>query len=288
MFKISSKISYFSLLLLTVPVLLGGNLRGITMMLVALALHELSHWLALQLFEYQALEFKLTPLGGEFLVDSLLSVDPKAEFFIAASGPLINWIMVGAVFYLHHLGLDNSFLVGWQQCNYLIGFINLIPVAPLDGWRMLHAWLTQHFGAAGALQGSKIVSIISSFGLLGMGLLKFSGQRGGSLFMLIGLFALYQVWFVKPPQAGLYWKMLQRKKRLLAQRGCLGIKSIVVTPQTLLRKALDYHAANEYLQFTVYSKGKIVEILGEEQVWEVLATAGAEAKFSEAGVTCTN
>ena len=103
--------------------------------LTALAIHEFTHLLSCELLGYPIHELRLNILGGCLKVDPSFTVNPTAEFIIAAAGPLANLLMVGGVLYLRLLGISNIFLEYWLQINLLIGIVNLIPAAPLDGGR---------------------------------------------------------------------------------------------------------------------------------------------------------
>lgn len=251
------------------------------MLLAALALHEMSHLITINLFEYQINELKLTPFGGCLTVDPLFETNPTAEFLIAASGPFVNWVMVGGIAYLRLLGIENTFLTSWQLYNILIGFVNLVPAFPLDGGRMFHAWLVKNFGLVVAAVWSRVLSLISAAGFIGFASVRLSMQQGGSFYLLFGLFILFHLFFIHKPRLALYWRLLQRKKMLLARRGHLPIRQVMVGPETPLREALANYVSDDYLYFSVCEGGKVIRTVSEETAWETLTKEGFKATFLE-------
>lgn len=279
--KIPLKISAASIMLLVILFFQGGSALHFLMLLSALALHEISHLITINLFEYQVNELKLTPFGGCLSVDPLFETNPTAEFIIAASGPFMNWAMVGGVAYLKLLGVENAILTSWQLYHILIGFINLIPAFPLDGGRMLHAWLVKHCGLAAAAVWSKVLSLISAVILMGYGVERLSKRQGGSFYLFVGLFILCHLFFINKPRLALYWRLLQRKKRILGRKGHVPIRHVMVRPETPLRDALAHNVSDDYLYFSVYKGGEVIFTVSEETAWETLTQKGFQATFLE-------
>lgn len=259
----------------------GGSLLNFILLLTTLAIHECSHLVTITLFNYRVSQFWLTPFGGRLSLDPLFEINPEAEFFIAASGPLINWMMVGGVSYLQLLGVTNPILSSWQQYNFLIGLVNLIPASPLDGGRMLHAWFASHFGLKLAAKWSRWVSAGSSGVFIGYALMKLYRREGGSFYLLIGIFILWQLCSVQVPGLTLFWRLYQRKKKLLRLKGHLPVKTVAVNPKTPLRSVIGAYSLDEYLQFAVYDHGRILRMITEEEVWESLMKDGFKATFME-------
>ncbi|HEY6307000.1 MAG TPA: site-2 protease family protein [Candidatus Angelobacter sp.] len=142
----------------------GGIARGVAvtaMVLVSVLLHELGHALA---GARNGLPLKgsiLLPIGGIGLADPNPPLDPAAagslgrELRVAAAGPSVNLLLAGVSgLVLVRLGppaslwslplisidgLGKSFF--W--INLCIFAVNLLPAFPLDGGRVLRAWLAR-------------------------------------------------------------------------------------------------------------------------------------------------
>lgn len=279
MIRFPFEMTAFSIILAALLIIQGGHLVHFLMLLAALMIHEGSHWLAIKGFGYRVEAFSLTPLGGELKVDPLFEINPVAEWFIAVSGPLINWLMVAGVIYLRFLGMDNDFLNRWQQYNFLIGFINLIPAMPLDGGRLLHAWLTRHLGLSLAGYWVKVVSGFWAIGFIGFSLVKIIHRQGGLFYLSIGVFIFFHLFAKRSPQFNLFWRLSQRKKKLLLQKGHIPVKTVVVCPNTLLSDVLLTYNLDEYLEILICEHGKVVERVTEDLAWQVLLDQGIKVSF---------
>lgn len=129
--------------LLLVALLLLFDGTGILLPLfIAMAVHELGHFLAVVLVggRVRRLKFEFVGLEMDCSTDN---VSYWGEIFIAMSGPLFNLILAYAAAYYgkYYLSQDAYYLAG---TSLVLGIFNALPVKQLDGGRaiyMLTAWL---------------------------------------------------------------------------------------------------------------------------------------------------
>jgi Zn-dependent protease/predicted transcriptional regulator len=172
---------------------------------VCIVLHELGHSLVGQRFGMRIRSITLFVFGGV----AELEAEPtsaKAEFYMAAAGPLVSvllagvfWLLslvgegmgwgVGVVAILGHLALLNAVVVGF----------NMVPAFPLDGGRVLRAilWASMH----SLKRATKVTSRM--------------GQGFGSLMMFMGLVGI----LTGMAGPGLWWLVLGWILRNAAQSG---------------------------------------------------------------------
>jgi len=242
--------------------------------------HESAHLVFTEVFGYQVKEFKLTPLGGCLVVDSLMTLHPVAEFVIAAAGPFFNLLMVAGVWYLGLLGVKGSWLESWSQCNWLLGMINLLPVVPLDGGRILNALLKKFLSFETATFITKGIGLFIGGLFFGAGLIKRWVGDAGTLYSLTGIFLLYQVIYYQSPQLASFWRMAERRKKQFSKKGYAHLKPILVNPGVLIRTILQRCGGNELLLFLINKPGGL-ELLTEETAWDLLINKGYHATFPE-------
>src|SRR6059036_1428671 len=158
--------------------------------------HELSHALLAQRAGIPVPRIRLFLFGG---VSEMASEpqNPGTEVRIAAAGPLTSFALAILFYLLSVTGLPSLINGGRQVVDYvaainlLLGLFNLLPGFPLDGGRILRAWLwarrgellsaTRTAGRAGSFVG---------FALMGLGLVQLVAARNlsGIWMILIGLF----------------------------------------------------------------------------------------------------
>jgi len=111
---------------------MGGWSLGLpiaALLLASLLLHEAGHMLTARLLWVPVREFGLK-LGGAY-TRRAYATRRRDEILIAASGPLMNLLLVVPLIFVPHLGPQLA------TCNLLLGVINLLPLPSSDGLRIL-------------------------------------------------------------------------------------------------------------------------------------------------------
>lgn len=170
---------------------------GALVLLASLLAHELAHAVVARRAGVAVESVTLwlfggvTSLGGE-------AKTPKAAFRIAIAGPATSLALAatfgGLVVALHGVRAAPivvgvaSWLAG---INLLLGLFNLLPGAPLDGGRVLRAYLWRRHGdivraGIGAAHAGRVVAFV----LIALGLAEFvaGGMVGGVWLAFIGWF----------------------------------------------------------------------------------------------------
>ena len=172
---------------------------GAVVLLASLLAHELTHAVVARRVGIKVLGVKLWLFGGIARLEGDANT-PRTEFWIAASGPAVSLglaaVFAGAAAGLRAVGTaDIVVAVAWWLAgiNLVLGLFNLLPGAPLDGGRILRAYLWRRHGdavraAVGAARAGKVVAYV----LIGIGLLEFlAGSLVGGVWMaFIGWFLL--------------------------------------------------------------------------------------------------
>lgn len=265
----------------------GNNPWLVAEVLTALMIHEISHILTSLLLGYQVSELKLTVFGGCLTIDPLFEANPNAEMIIAAAGPVINFIMALGVAYLGFLGFHHDYLGYWQQLNLGISLVNLLPAYPLDGGRIIHAWLTKISGLKTAARVSRALTFGVALFFLISGSIQVFLKNGGVIFLSVGLFILVQLWYNKAPEMN-FWRMRRHKQKLLRHQGFLNSKLVLVEPGTPLRLPLQYYGTHEYLLFFWEDGHQNLRLISEDQAWNILCKEGFQATFNQDEVKSTD
>lgn len=162
----------------------------------SLILHELAHSLVARRHGLGIGGITLFLFGGVAeLVD-----EPKSagsEFWIAIAGPIMSFVLA-ALFGLAALvaggaGVAGILLGYLASINLVLAVFNLIPAFPLDGGRVLRAWLWQRSGdMLEATRKASGAGTVLAIGLMALGLFSAlsGGGIGGAWLVLIGFFVL--------------------------------------------------------------------------------------------------
>ncbi len=270
----------FLFILFIVLSLAKGDIHYIFLTFIALLIHEFTHMLCCELLGYPVQELALSPMGGCLKIDPSFVLNPQAEWIIALAGPLANLMLAGGTVYLGLLGIHNQFLTDWLQINVLIGIVNLIPAQPLDGGRVLHALLNKNIGIKNSHRIVKITTLVIDFLFFIYGFSRLFRGQTGILYILIGAFLLFQLFYFKLPPFNLVIKTLQHKKERLATKGFLRIRPILVEPNSLVRFPLQYYGSNDYLLFFSLDPNQKMNIISEEMAWNSLLNQGYDVTFN--------
>lgn len=159
-FGIDIKMHFSFLLILLWGALFYGGSAGplygvvVTLALFSLVLlHELGHSLAAMAYGIPVKDIILLPIGGVARLERMPE-KPLQELVVAIAGPLVNVILVAILLpVVIGLGLWNGTLLAFNQpglsgllsflllANISLAVFNMIPAFPLDGGRVLRAFL---------------------------------------------------------------------------------------------------------------------------------------------------
>jgi Zn-dependent protease/CBS domain-containing protein len=162
----------------------------------SVVLHELGHAVQARREGMEIEEISLWLFGGVAVMKQGFP-GPGTEFRVAVAGPLVS-LWLGVAFLAAALvpGLPEAVdgVVAWlAYVNLVLLVFNLVPAAPLDGGRMLHAalwWLKRDL-----VRATRVTTGLGrGFGFLliagGLALLVFEGSFSGAWLAFLGWFLL--------------------------------------------------------------------------------------------------
>jgi Zn-dependent protease/predicted transcriptional regulator len=157
--------------------------------------HELSHAVVARRSGLPVSRITLFIFGGVAQLGRE-PTSPRAELLIAGVGPVTS-VVLGGIFLglaeLVHASHDpaSHTLFYLALANFMLAGFNLLPGFPLDGGRVLRAWLWQRWNSLhDATRAAARAGRLTGLGLMGFGLVQiFLGALVGGVWMiLIGLF----------------------------------------------------------------------------------------------------
>jgi Zn-dependent protease len=175
-------------MLLFLPLMVEGqpmaSLVGFLVLFGIVLLHELGHSLMARQFHIRTLDITLWPLGGMARMDNIPE-KPKVEFWVAIAGPLVNFALafvggaaVLALTFVEVLqplaeGRWSALEIAWGflLANLAMGVFNLVPAFPMDGGRVLRAFLANFVDWVRATTIAVYVGRMFAFAMIGVGVL---------------------------------------------------------------------------------------------------------------------
>jgi len=143
----------------------------------AAALHELGHLAAVRLLGGRMEGFSLSPFGGELRAAGL---SYPGELAAVLAGPGANLLACLAL-----SALSSRTEAGYTAlgANLALGVFNLLPAAPLDGWRVWELLLCWGLGPDRGVRWSAALGVLGSVALTGA-ILWLMARSGGNVWLL--------------------------------------------------------------------------------------------------------
>ncbi len=135
--------------------------------LLAVLLHESAHILVIRLMGYEIEKVDVRAFGISVKVEGIEYIPYTKEIIIAAAGPLAG-IVTACVFLVAAKSFGIYSLGYFAGVNIVITAINLLPVYPLDGGRIVLCTLAKFMAHRVAYTIAYILSILSAGALFGL------------------------------------------------------------------------------------------------------------------------
>ncbi|MEJ2013330.1 MAG: site-2 protease family protein [Anaerolineales bacterium] len=270
----------------------GGALFGMlaTVILFGIVvLHEFGHSFAAQHYGIEVKQIVILPIGGVAQIAEIPE-DPKKEFVIAIAGPAVNFILAAVLsgvllvsgvdlrlsglpdmlFNLQWMGIGA--LLGYVfAANLLLGLFNLLPAFPMDGGRILRAFL--------ATRMAYPVATATAAGI------------GQGLAFLIGLWAFLRGDFFLVLIAIFIYSGANQERQMVVTRSILADFKVTdaysrqaqsLAPGDSLQRAIDLTLAGFQSDFPVCDERGLVGMLTHTRLLDVLSRHGSNLPVEQA------
>lgn len=190
------------------PYWTGGNVQymsaGFVLVVgifLSILLHELGHAWAGRMFGVDTRAIEINGLGGLCHFERSLPPSVLARTVIGLAGPFANLVLWQAFGVAASMSSGGS--LAWlvmstlAWANFLLLVFNLLPAFPLDGGRVLEAWLAPFAGPAWSV---RIVAVLGLAVSVGLAYLAFPNQL---FIILLALLLGLQNWQMLQAVGGL-------------------------------------------------------------------------------------
>lgn len=241
---------------------------------LSVLLHECAHIVAAALLGVGVWGIEISPFGVCALLESEGINNSEKEFAIAFCGPFFSLI----------LGLCAYIAPIWEReyiffMNICICAVNLIPVLPLDGGRMLRSMLTYKMGILRAYNVSVRVSKALTVLLWIFSIWILIKTKMNFTYVLIAAFLMGNI---KTEQKNitisLLREILENPKKIQSIKRT---KTYTVREDERAQKILRYISYDYYITVNIAKDGEIIAALTEEQILKGILREGISASFGE-------
>jgi stage IV sporulation protein FB len=150
--------------------LMGGvavitaHFQQLLLLFCIVLIHELGHAVTALFFSWRIKQILLLPFGGVAEVEEHGNRPFREELLVTLAGPAQHIWLLGAGFVIWEAGMisDDTWQL-WARYNVTICAVNLLPIWPLDGGKLLFLALTRCFPFEKAHKQMVIGSLIALF-----------------------------------------------------------------------------------------------------------------------------
>ena len=246
--------------------------------------HEFGHIFTARSFGVATPDVTLLPIGGVARLERIPE-EPREEFLIAISGPLVNvaialvlMTFAGADMQTSHLAAVESTRVSMidrlASVNLFLALFNMIPAFPMDGGRVLRALLAIRLGFARA---TEIAATIGQWFAFALG---FIGLFTNPLLIFIAIF----VYLAAASEAQLV--AVRAMSRGVPVGSAMMTQYASLTPDSPIEEAISALLRTSQTEFPVVdASGHLVGLLTRNDMIRALKEHGPDARVADAMTT---
>ncbi|MBW5447868.1 Zn-dependent protease [Cohnella sp. CFH 77786] len=249
-----------------------GRFLELAVLFLIVLIHELGHVAVGIGFGWTFKEVKLLPFGGVAEVEEAGALPAREEAWVAIAGPLQN-VWLGAAGWLAGQAgwVDAAWAHEFVRANLLVCCFNLLPILPLDGGKLLQAWISLYVPFHRTLVWCARISLAFSAAIVAA---SFVPLLYGDLLQLnllaIGLFLCYSNWHHLRSVPYLFLRFLMHRASRSERHFDTGVlaRPIVISESRPVSAALRLFMKEGYHLVYVMKRGRIAKVVPEGAVIE--------------------
>lgn len=160
----------------------SGLFKNFLYFTLLIVIHELGHFLAAKMFKWKVDKIIILPFGGITIFNDFLSKSLFEEFIILLLGPLFQIIFY--TIYIKIFGFNEIL----RNYHYSLLIFNMLPIFPLDGFKLLNIIINKFF----SFKKSHLIAIITSIITLIIFIYILIFYKFGFIMFLATIFLLYK------------------------------------------------------------------------------------------------
>ena len=154
------KINLFTYIFLILS-MLSGYFREMFIVFIILIVHELGHFFLMKLMNIEVSSITIYPYGGMIKSNMLINTNSLKVILISLAG-MINQLLLWIIIYIFFkVGFINIYYYDiFLKYNLYIILFNLIPIYPLDGFKILNSFLELFISFKNSINLSFFINVV--------------------------------------------------------------------------------------------------------------------------------
>ena len=122
--------------------MLSGYIRETIVAYIIIILHEFGHYIIMKLYNIKINKITIYPYGGVIDSDILINTNSYKILIISFGGIIMQLLLFLIFFILYKIGLLNTYYyLLFNKLNTFLILFNLLPIYPLDGFKIVNSVL---------------------------------------------------------------------------------------------------------------------------------------------------
>ncbi|MTI68761.1 MAG: hypothetical protein FH751_00705 [Firmicutes bacterium] len=263
---IKIKINIFFIILLAIYIYIGYFI-DICIILFSLIIHEISHIVMAVKKGVKIDEICLLPFGGFIKLKSFISENPKKEILTCIMGPLSN-LIIAIIFIIINECFVSVYMVEYIiRINLFLFILNMLPILPLDGGRIIRGILSYNIGIKLATKVIMILTYIISSLTMVYGSLNILKNNEGIYIILLGVYIVIAARKEKDLAAFIFIKQILTKKEKILKKGVMKAHFLVGLKSVTIKSILDNFLPGKYhIIIVIDNSGTQLGTINEEEL----------------------
>ncbi len=240
-----------------------------------IALHEISHLVVVKLMHIKTGEFKLHCLGATLEIKDYNNLPLKEQIIICLAGPVFN-ILMSIIFFILSYFLKDDLLLMIVEVNLVLAIFNIMPIYPLDGFKLLEALFSLKLSYVNANKVCNSISYTVNISLIIISMFFLAHKNiSGVFIIIICFFSIFKTF--KDRKNIMYAVMdnLFKKQNLIIRKKYMKTKSISIYWDESVVSLLKILEKDRFHIFYVLDENmRLIYILREDEFIEILNNYG--------------
>lgn len=254
---------------------INGYIFEFTILFFILLIHETGHLITALINDVKIKELNIFPLGAIIKFQYPLGIDPIKEIVISLAGPVANLILLIFSWILLNFHPSSDLINMFMEINFLLFAINILPILPLDGGRVIRGILYMQGGLKFSL---KYISYIGKITLTLLFLIGLFFTKDIFEVIVLGFLVLYLLKAAKDEKEMAVFILTQsitRKKINLKNNRIMKAHFLIALQNAKLKSVLDIILPHRYnIIFIIDKNGKFLGRITEESFFNGIIKHG--------------